>query len=240
MSPPTEPLRRFDLFPKGNFAVGMVFAIVGCLTMAVMAFAEDEKAPEPDPTTASDDPKEAAKEEIDSGMLFVSPASSPKVYAPIKDAKQTLLAPAYVGKYGVRPYTKEEWKEGGLVWNTVYTAAVNKADALVDELEPNFKRDTRGVIDYAVIENESPWLSSVLLSSRFLPRFEKEFGERIHVVALDRHRLYVFPADGGKLQGYAPALADLYHDDSTIKHPVSLEVFLVDKSGIRAVGSIED
>lgn len=188
-------------------------------------------------TDAETDP---TAKEGDTGLLLVSKASLPKVYAPVTGAKETVLAPAYAGKYSIRLYSLEKWQTDGLAWEGFQAAAIKRADSLVDTLEPEFKRDPRGVLDYAVLRHESPWLSSVLLSRRFLPRFEREFGERLHVIVLDRHQLYVFPADGGKLDSYAPALADLYHDESVIRHPVSLEIFLVDDSGIRVIGSIED
>ncbi len=258
MKPPTDPTLSGPPRARGRGRFRLArLAAIACLALGLAVTpspGQDPAKPAPadgkspaeekspaaetaDPTAA---PVAADGETGEAGLLFVSPASSPKVYAPIKDAKHTLLAPAYVGKYGVRLYSKEEWNEKGHVWNTLYAAAVKRADALVDSLEPSFKRDVRGVIDYAVIEHDSPWLSSVLLSPRFLPRFEREFGERIHVVVVDRHRLYLFPADGGRLQSYAPSIADLYHDDSIIRYPVSLEIFLVDEDGLRAIGSIED
>lgn len=183
---------------------------------------------------------EEAVKEGDAGIQLVSRASLPKVYAPITGAKETVLAPAWVGKYSIRLFSLKKWQADGLAWESFQASAIKRADALVDALEPEFKRDPRGVLDYAVIRHESPWLSSVLLSRRFLPRFEREFGERLHVIVLDRHQLYVFPADGGKLDSYAPALADLYHDESVIRYPVSLEIFLVDDSGIRVIGAIDD
>ena len=202
----------------------------GCVAIAVLAAISG--------TMRAADKAESPGE--GSGILLVSKVSSPKVYAPVEGARQTVLAPAYADKYGVRLYSKEKWQADGLAWDGFYRAAVKRADELVDSLELQFKRDPRGVLDYALVESESPWLSSVLLSRRFLPRFEREFGERLHVVVVGRHRLYVFPADGGKLEIYSPALADLYHDDSLVRHPVSLEVFLVEKGGFRVIGSIED
>jgi hypothetical protein len=177
---------------------------------------------------------------VETGLMLVSLASSPGVYSPVKDAKKTVLAPAYVSKYGVRLFSKEEWAERRAVWADFLAASTQVADKIVDSLEPDFKRDTRGVIDYALVEHPSPWLSSVLLSKRFLPRFEREFGQRIHVLVIDRHRLYVFPADGSKLEGYGAALIEAYHDESISRYPVSLEVFLVDSTGFRAVGNIEE
>ncbi|MCB1232400.1 MAG: hypothetical protein KDN19_19285 [Verrucomicrobiae bacterium] len=203
---------------------------IAILALTIQARGEDAK-PSPEPEE---------KKPVASGILFVSKASLPKVYAPIDGAKETVLAPAYVGKYTLRLYSREKWEADGLAWESFYARALKTADELVDDLEVELKRDPRGVLDYAEVRSDSPWLSSVLLSGRFLTRFEEDFGERLHVIIVDRRQLYVFPADGGKLQQYAAALADLYHDDSVIRHPVSLEVFLVDKEGFRVIGSIGD
>ena len=192
-------------------------------------------------TTAEVEKKASAEPAVgDTGIMLVSKVSSPKVYAPIDGAQQTVMAPAYVGKYSIRLFSKEKWQADALDWDGFYDRAVERADALVDELEPRFRRDARGVLDYAEIEHKSPWLSSILLSRRFFPRFQREFGERLHVVVVGRHRLFVFPADAGRLDSYAPALADLYHDESIVRHPVSLEIFLVEKGKFRVIGSIED
>ncbi|MCB1091609.1 MAG: hypothetical protein KDL87_08760 [Verrucomicrobiae bacterium] len=189
---------------------------------------------------AEDPPKPTATEPaVETGLMLVSTTSSPGVYAPVEGAKETVLAPAYVSKYGIRVFSKAEWTERRAVWEDFLASATKEADRIVDTLEPDFKRDARGVIDYALVENPSPWLSSVLLSKRFLPRFEREFGKRLHVIVVDRHRLYVFPADGSKLEGYGEALIDIYQDETLCHYPVSLEVFLVDETGFRAIGSIE-
>lgn len=222
----------------GSFQkVGGAFLIAIALGIVAPSICAQEES---DPETGKEPAKASEPAVGDVGIMLVSKVSSPKVYAPIDGAQQTVMSPAYIDKYSVRLFTKEKWKEDGLEWDSFYDGAVEKADALVDELKPTFRRDARGVLDYAEIEHESPWLSSVLVSRRFFPRFEREFGERLHVVVVGRHRLFVFPADGGRLDSYAPALADLYHDESILRHPVSLEIFLVEKGKFRVIGSIED
>lgn len=223
-----------------------------CLGLTIPGMGQEEESPESGtaagPAAEGSEPTspetagEPAVDGLDStlGLLFVSKASSPKVYAPVEGAKTTVLAPASNEKYGPRLFSKEAWAEKGLAWNDFYRGVVKRADGIVDAIEPDFRRDSRGVIDYALIESENPWLSTAVLSERFLPRFEREFGERLHVILIDRHRIFVFPVDGGKLASYAPALADLYHDETVIRHPVSLEIFLIDKEGFRVVGEIEN
>lgn len=199
------------------------------------------KGPPSPPAGPEADRAEAAEAALgEVGVMLVSTVSSPAVYAPVESAQKTVLAPAQVTKYGVQTFSKEAWAARGEVWTDFLAGMIQRADRLVDSIEPDFKRDSRGVIDYALVEHPSPWLTSVLLSKRFLPRFAREFGQRLHVVPVDRHRFFVFPADGGKLPGYGPALVDLYHDESICRYPVSLEVLLVDETGFRAVGMIEE
>jgi hypothetical protein len=177
--------------------------------------------------------------EGDAGLVLMSKSANPEVFAPLKQAESTVLAPVYVWKYGIlRPFKRQEWEARGETWDTFFSAAVKRADALVDTLEPQFRRDARGVVDYALVEGASPWLSTVLLSKKLLPRFAREFGQRIHVVVTDQKRFYVFPADGGKLDRFGESLSDVFHDEALTKNPVTLEVFLVDQTGFRAIGKI--
>lgn len=177
--------------------------------------------------------------EGDAGLVLMSKSANPEVFAPLKQAESTVLAPAYLWKYGIlRPFKRAEWEARGETWDTFFAAAVKRADALVDSLEPQFRRDARGVVDYALVESDSPWLSTVLLSKKLLPRFAREFGQRLHVIVADQKRFYVFPADGGKLDRFGESLADVFYDETLTKNPVSLEVFLVDQVGFRAIGKI--
>ena len=174
--------------------------------------------------------------ELRAGLMVMSKASSPKVFSPIKGAKTTVLAAAYEWEYGVRVFSKEEWIKRGYDWNEFLANAARTADRLVGEIEPVYRRDARGVIDYAVVTHEDPFLSSIILSPKLLKRFEDKLGKRLRLVVLDRNTIYVFPADGGRIEGFADALIDLYYQT---RHPVSLEMFLIDESGYRIFGTLE-
>ena len=106
----------------------------------------------------------------------------------------------------------------------------------MEKVKPELVRDSRGVVLYAVIRGEDPFLSSILLSSKFLPKFKKTLGESLLVVILDRQVIYVFPEAGGKLDEFGAALAGQYKET---KQPVSLEVIKVDEKGFQVIGSIE-
>ena len=92
------------------------------------------------------------------------------------------------------------------------------------------------MIDYALVLSDDPFLSSILFSRKLLPYFEAKLGKRLRVAVPDRTTLYVFPADGGKLEGYGPALVEKFEE---ARYPVTLEVFLVDETGVRVIGELE-
>ncbi len=170
------------------------------------------------------------------GLVVEAKAAGAKVYTSIPGARTTLLAAARESEYGLRLFTDVEWREKAYDLREFYAAAESTADAVVDAMEPQFLRDSREVIEYALIRSQDVFLSSALTSKRFLPRFEREFGRDLRVIAVDRHILYVFPAIGGKLEAYAAALAEIYR---TTPFPGSLEVFQVNEDGYRVVATLD-
>lgn len=171
-----------------------------------------------------------------SGLLFAGTFEKAEVVSELEGAKRTQLAAAREWSYGVRFYTREEWGKRGWTRKNFYAAAREVADAVAEEMSVRFIRDHRGVIDYALVAGEDPFLGSALLSAKFLERFADTLGEELLVIPLDRQRLYVFPGTGGKMEEYGPALVEQFR---TAKLPVSLEVLRVDKTGLRVVGELE-
>ncbi len=177
-----------------------------------------------------------AKPRPRSGLLFESKIENPKVFSAVDGAKRTLLVPAYEWEYGVRIYTKETWKELGVEWNDYVNGALKVADTIVKNLKPEWVRDHRNVINYAILQSDDPFLSSVLLSKKLHPMFKEKLGENIHIVIPERGTLYLFPAEGGKLDGYGPSIVKRF---KTSKNPVSVEVFLLTADSFRVVGELE-
>ena len=56
------------------------------------------------------------------------------------------------------------------------------------------------------------------------------------MLLLERNRIYLFPATGGTLEEFGPALVEEYRQ---AQFPVSLEIFLLDQEGFRVVGELE-
>jgi|GEM_PF-421138 len=170
------------------------------------------------------------------GVIFGGAFEALDINGPIEGAKTTKMAAHYEWSFGVRPFTKKTWKERHLDWETFFPVAQQVADAVAANLEPKLVRDHRGIALYAIIADEDPFLTSAILSPKLRERFEESLGDRIHALLLERNRIYLFPATGGSLADFGPALVEQYRQS---QFPVSLEIFLIDRSGFRVVGELE-
>jgi hypothetical protein len=170
------------------------------------------------------------------GVIFEGAFETAEITTPIEGARRTQLVAFYEWDFGVRPFTTATWQERSLNWDTLFPAARAVADRIVERLEPELVRDARGVILYAVVKDEDPFLTSVLISPKLLEKFRDTLGDRVHVIPLERNRLYFFPATGGRLAEYGPALVDEFR---RAKLPVSLEIFLLDENGYEVIGELE-
>lgn len=182
----------------------------------------------------TDKPAEAPARRI--GIIFGGAFEALDITGPIEGAKTTKMAAQYEWSFGVRPFTKKTWEERGLQWETFFPIAREVADAVATKLEPRLVRDHRGIVLYAIIADEDPFLTSAILSPKLHERFKESLGDRIHVLLLERNRIYLFPATGGTLEEFGPSLVEQYRQ---AQFPVSLEIFLLDREGFRVVGELE-
>ena len=170
------------------------------------------------------------------GVIFEGSFEKAEIATSIEGARRTQLVACYEWDFGVRAFTEAPWQARGLDWENLLPAARAVADRSAERVEPELVRDPRGVILYAILADEDPFLSSVILSPKLLESFRETLGDRIHVVLVDRHRLYLFPATGGHLADYGPALVEEFR---RAKMPVSLEIFLLDENGYEVIGELE-
>lgn len=170
------------------------------------------------------------------GVIFEGSFEKADITTPITGARKTQLVAFYEWDFGVRQFTAKKWKDQGLDWDRLFAAARTGADKILMKIKPELVRDSRGVILYAIITDKDPFLTSVLLSPKLIDQFRETLGDRIHLVLLDRNRIYLFPATGGQLADYGPALVEEF---SSTPLPVSLEIFLIDDTGYRVIGELE-
>lgn len=170
-----------------------------------------------------------------SGIVFETLAIDPEVYTRVEGGKKSVMVPVHEWDYGVKLFTAAEWKKRNYKKGEYRGLAEVVADKVLEKAQLEFIRDRRDVVLYAVVRSEDPFLSSILLSKKFLPKFKKNMGEIVRVVIVDRQELYVFPDSGGKLDEYGPVLAQRY---KTTRQPVSLEIFQVSDKGLKIIGTI--
>ena len=178
-----------------------------------------------------------APEKFRKGIVFESTIENPKVFSKVEGAKRTLLAPAYEWEYGIRFFTRESWKKQAVSWEVYQQEAIKLADGIAAKVKPEFVRDQRKVVKYAFIQDEDPFLSSVLLSGKLHPILKEKLGENIYVVIPERNTIYFFPVEGDTLNGFGPSIVKKYKNSNT---PVSVEVMLFTSEGFRVVGELSE
>ena len=170
------------------------------------------------------------------GIIFEGTFESADIAKVPPSAKKTQYVASYEWDYGVRSFTEELWNERGFDWERFMPIALRLADSIAEKIEPQLVRDHREVIEYALFSNDDPFLSSIVLSPIFYEKLKGTLGDELRVIIVDRYRIYVFPATGGKLEEYGEALVG---DFINTKLPVSLEVFRLDANGLEVIGELE-
>jgi len=170
-----------------------------------------------------------------SGLIFEGAFESAAYHEIPENARRTQLVAAYRWDYGLRYYDEATWTAAGWDWPKFREKAMVVADALAERVKPELIRDPRGVIEYGLVVDPDPFLTSVLLSKKFREKFTDTLGDALHIVILDRNRIYLFPVTGGHLQDYGPSLVAEFREAPL---PVSLEVFLLDEKGLRVIGEL--
>lgn len=170
------------------------------------------------------------------GIIFGGSFEGFEVVGPLDGAKTTMMAAFYEWDYGVRPFTKKRWEEQGRSWDQFFPEARALADQIAEKVTPKLVRDHREVVQYAVVADEDPFLTSTILSPKLYEKLRDTLGDRLYVVLVERDHFYVFPATGGALEDFAPVLLEEYQ---RARLPVSLEILLLDGSKISVVGALE-
>lgn len=170
------------------------------------------------------------------GLIFEGNFADVEMTQEVAGARKLKLVAAYKGLLGIKAYKKAEWEKEGGSWEAFLTEASKVADWSVERMQPVYIRDSRQVIEYAIIKSDNPFVSSAITSPSFVKAFEDTLGKKLHVVIIDRNVLYVFPASGGKLEEYSESIRQNFNKTPL---PVSLEVLEVTKDRFRVIGEIE-
>jgi len=166
--------------------------------------------------------------------LLIEPKfMNPELARPIPDAKRTILVPAERRKYGPEFLDKATMQGTGLTQDAFDEKALENASTMLATLEPEYVRDSRKVIQFAVLEAESPYVASAVLSPEFGKRFEPIFGPEFLVAIPRREKVYIFP----KLATEFPRFSEMVVIDYlNAVYPVSRELFEWKDGQLRATG----
>jgi hypothetical protein len=160
----------------------------------------------------------------------------PDYVFPIAGTKATILTLALVKGDDARELKKADAERLKLDIDSARRVAATNASAVLAALKPDYVRDAHGVIQFAVLDSDSPATASAVLAPDFLDKFADIFGPDILVAIPNRTRIYVYPALASKFQDTADFVL---RDYETSGSPVSKEIFRMTKDGLRAAGSFD-
>ena len=169
--------------------------------------------------------------------ILIEPSfMDPPVSFPISGSKHTLLVPGYLDADGEPQYfSKKDWDAFGLTWDS-FRARANQ-NATQKKFHAALTRDKNKVIQLATITSQDPLTATMVLSPDFLKKFKHLFGPTLLVALPNRFTVYVFPGLASDYEDYSSMVIQDYQQSS---YPVSLELFEISSTGIRAVGAFEE
>jgi hypothetical protein len=181
---------------------------------------------------------QAGAEELEAYCMLIEPTlEKAEVSSDIPGAERTQLVAAREDTGGVRYYTQAEYEALGLDWLQYVAKSRESADRLLAVLEPEYERDHRGVVKYALLRSENHRTAGVVLAPKFREKFKKTLGEDLIVLIPDRFTVFVFPRLVSDYGAYGEAIVEQYQDAT---YGVSIEVFTIDNEGLRVIGRFED
>ncbi|MEM8954478.1 MAG: hypothetical protein AAGD22_10040 [Verrucomicrobiota bacterium] len=170
--------------------------------------------------------------------LMVEPSfEAAEVSSDIPGAERTQLVAGREVDGGMAYYTRAEYEALGVDWLGYVARAREAADRLLGELEPEYERDHRGVVKYAVLRSESHRTAGVVLAPGFRDRFREVLGEELVVLIPDRFTVFVFSKLASDYGEHGEAVVEQYGDAT---YGVSVEVFAVDDQGLQVIGRFGD
>ncbi len=159
------------------------------------------------------------------------------VTQPVGQAERTVLAAGALQGDELNTLSKSEWDALGTTWANFNQQARTNATADLATLKPEYVRNRRKIIEYAILRSELPIVASAVLAPKFLQLFQDTLGPKVLVAVPNRYTAYVFPALATNYTDYAPMI---FRDYRATPFPVSVEVFEFSPEGIKAVGAYEE
>ena len=161
----------------------------------------------------------------------------PPVANPVEGSERTLLAAGRRDGDGLVTFGVAEFAALKITWADFFAEAQRNAVADLATLTPRYVRNRRKVIEYAVLESARPIVASAVLAPQLLALFADTLGEKVLLVVPNRSTAFAFPALAGNHRDYWPMVFAAFR---ATPYPVSVEVFELSATGLRAVGVYEE
>ena len=169
-------------------------------------------------------------------LLLGGSYERPPIYRYLPGSKRTILYPALLGK---NTFSKPLDRHVGMsdkFWDQLIKKSQENALLQLATLDPKIIRDSRDIIQMAVISTDYPSTASLVLLPSFLGHFSAIFGPELIVAIPARNKIYIFP----KLANELPRMTEIMREDYLISPmPVSTEIFELSKTGLRAIGNYD-
>ena len=189
--------------------------------------------------TAETDDSALGTKESAKYLLLIQPRNlSTGVFVLMPGARETTYTAAYQGTIGPRNYTRAEFRKafpGG--WKEFFERGKKVASDHLKTLKPKYIRNSKKVIEYAIIQSDHPLTATTVVVDEFRELFKETLGDQLLIVIPNRFTVYVFPKLASTIGDYQKRLMDLFRD---AVYPASSEVFELTKEGFRGFASIRD
>lgn len=160
-----------------------------------------------------------------------------QVVFPVPGAKDTVLAPARVGEFGMEFPTVAEWVASKWDEETVRNVTRRFAAEWLGHVKAEFVRNPKKVVEYAILHSEKLPVAATVFAPEFCKQFEDVFGPKMIVVIPNRQTIFIFPGVAVNYAEYAPLILEAWRSGAA---KVSLEVFELGPRGLRAIGKFEE
>lgn len=157
----------------------------------------------------------------------------PEISSEVANSQRTLIVPAREVNGFPEYLAADTLESAGLTRAQFTEQALENATATLDSLKPEYIRDSDQVIQFGVLEADSPYVASTVLSPEFGKRFEAVFGPEFLVAIPHRGKVYLFPKLATRFPRYAEMVIVDYLGAT---YPVSRELFEWKEGKLRAVG----
>lgn len=151
----------------------------------------------------------------------------------IPQSQRTVYVPARMVNGEPKALTKAEFDRILPTPADIDRSARQAASLVCKTLKPEYVRDERKIIQYAVITSENSLTATAVLAPEFPELFAKTLGPDLLVAIPNRNKIYVFPKLSPSYQVLTEAVIADYESSS---HPVSRELFEYENGRLQALG----